>query len=138
MRLIKNREVRKIIIEHVELTLIFLFDYLLCKIGILESLKVLLDERQKLLFVDGTLVKLINNILQKMLARRKQRFHFCARDIMRGMQTRFDRNNIRPPASVVVSRPSQPLIQKIAELHFTVPKKWRTVLVNWAQKERWF
>ena len=54
MRLIKKREVRKIIIEHVELTLIFLFDYLLCKIVILESLKVLfLDEKQKLPSVDG-------------------------------------------------------------------------------------
>merc|ERR1711994_821741 len=56
MRVIKKSEVRKIIIGHVELTLIFLFDYLLCKIAILESLKVLfLDKKQKLLSVDGTL-----------------------------------------------------------------------------------
>ena len=55
MRVIKKSEVRKIIIGHVELTLIFLFDYLLCKIAILESLKVLfLDKKQKLLSVDGT------------------------------------------------------------------------------------
>ena len=54
MRVIKKSEVRKIIIGHVELTLIFLFDYLLCKIAILESLKVLfLDKKQKLLSVDG-------------------------------------------------------------------------------------
>ena len=56
MRVIKKSEVRKIIIGHVELTLIFLFDYLLCKIAILESLKVLfLDKKQKLLSVDGNL-----------------------------------------------------------------------------------
>ena len=56
MRVIKKSEVRKIIIGHVELTLIFLFDYLLCKIAILESLKVIfLDKKQKLLSVDGTL-----------------------------------------------------------------------------------
>ena len=55
MRVIKKSEVRKIIIGHVELTLIFLFDYLLCKIAILESLKVLfLDKKQKLLSVDGS------------------------------------------------------------------------------------
>ena len=55
MRVIKKSEVRKIIIGHVELTLIFLFDYLLCKIAILESLKVLfLDKKQKLLSDDGT------------------------------------------------------------------------------------
>ena len=54
MRVIKKSEVRKIIIGHVELTLIFLFDYLLCKIAILESLKVhFLDKKQKLLSVDG-------------------------------------------------------------------------------------
>ena len=54
MRVIKKSEVRKIIIGHVELTLIFLFDYLLCKIAILESLKVLfVDKKQKLLSVDG-------------------------------------------------------------------------------------
>ena len=54
MRVIKKSEVRKIIIGHVELTLIFLFDYLLCKIAILESLKVLfLDKKQKLLSDDG-------------------------------------------------------------------------------------
>ena len=48
MRVIKKSEVRKIIIGHVELTLIFLFDYLLCKIAILESLKVLfLDKKTK-------------------------------------------------------------------------------------------
>ena len=53
---IKKSEVRKIIIGHVELTLIFLYDYLLCKIVILESLKVLfLDKKQKLLSVDGLL-----------------------------------------------------------------------------------
>ena len=57
---IKKSEVRKIIIGHVELTLIFLFDYLLCKIAILESLKVLfLDKKQKLLSVDGTKVMLL-------------------------------------------------------------------------------
>ena len=56
MRVIKKSEVRKIIIGHVELTLIFLFDYLLCKIAILESLKVLfLDKKQKLLSVDGSI-----------------------------------------------------------------------------------
>ena len=55
MRVIKKSEVRKIIIGHVELTLIFLFDYLLCKIAILESLKVLfLDKKQKLLSVNGS------------------------------------------------------------------------------------
>ena len=36
MRVIKKSEVREIIIGHVELTLIFLFNYLLCKIPILE------------------------------------------------------------------------------------------------------
>ena len=46
MRVIKKSEVRKIIIGHVELTLIFLFDYLLCKIAILESLKVLFLDKQ--------------------------------------------------------------------------------------------
>ena len=61
MRVIKKSEVRKIIIGHVELTLIFLFDYLLCKIAILESLKVLfLDKKQKLLSVDGTVLKKMN------------------------------------------------------------------------------
>ena len=54
MRVIKKSEVREIIIVHVELTLIFLFHYLLCKIAILESLKVLfVDKKQKLLSVDG-------------------------------------------------------------------------------------
>ena len=67
MRVIKKSEVRKIIIGHVELTLIFLFDYLLCKIAILESLKVLfLDKKQKLLSVDGT----YDNVLQFMLSHR--------------------------------------------------------------------
>ena len=57
MRVIKKSEVRKIIIGHVELTLIFLFNYLLCKIAILESLKVLfLDKKQKLLSDDGMLI----------------------------------------------------------------------------------
>ena len=69
MRVIKKSEVRKIIIGHVELTLIFLFDYLLCKIAILESLKVLfLDKKQKLLSVDGMLpimdVMLVDEFLQ--------------------------------------------------------------------------
>ena len=60
MRVIKKSEVRKIIIGHVELTLIFLFDYLLCKIAILESLKVLfLDKKQKLLSVDGNTIKML-------------------------------------------------------------------------------
>ena len=54
MRVIKKSEVREIIIGHVELTLIFLFDDLLCKIAILESLKVrFLDKKQKLLSDDG-------------------------------------------------------------------------------------
>ena len=55
MRVIKKSEVREIIIGHVELTLIFLFDEFLCKIAILESLKVrFLDKKQKLLSDDGT------------------------------------------------------------------------------------
>ena len=50
MRVIKKSEVREIIIGHVELTLIFLFDDFLCKIAILEPLKVrFLDKKQKLL-----------------------------------------------------------------------------------------
>ena len=45
---------REIIIGHVELTLIFLFDDFLCKIAILEPLKVrFLDKKQKLLSDDG-------------------------------------------------------------------------------------
>ena len=49
MRVIKKSEVREIIIGHVELTLIFLFDDFLCKIAILEPLKVrFLDKKQKL------------------------------------------------------------------------------------------
>ena len=66
MRLIKKSEARKIIIGNVELTLLFLFDYLLCKIAILESLKVLfLDKKQKLLSVDGiaVVVCFLDNIL---------------------------------------------------------------------------
>ena len=55
MRVIKKSEVREIIIGHVELTLIFLFDDFLCKIAILEPLKVrFLDKKQKLLSDDGT------------------------------------------------------------------------------------
>ena len=54
MRVIKKSEVREIIIGHVELTLIFLFDDFLCKIAILEPLKVrFLDKKQKLLSDDG-------------------------------------------------------------------------------------
>ena len=54
MRVIKKSEVREIIIGHVELTLIFLFDDFLCKIVILEPLKVrFLDKKQKLLSDDG-------------------------------------------------------------------------------------
>ena len=54
MRVIKKSEVREIIIGHVELTLIFLFDDFLCKIAILESLKVrFLDKTQKLLSDDS-------------------------------------------------------------------------------------
>ena len=49
MRVIKKSEVREIIIGHVELTLIFLFDDFLCKIAILGALKVrFLDKKQKL------------------------------------------------------------------------------------------
>ena len=45
---------REIIIGHVEFTLIFLFDDFLCKIAILEPLKVrFLDKKQKLLSDDG-------------------------------------------------------------------------------------
>ena len=56
MRVIKKSEVREIIIGHVEFTLIFLFDDFLCKIAILEPLKVrFLDKKQKLLSDDGTL-----------------------------------------------------------------------------------
>ena len=54
MRVIKKSEVREIIIGHVELTLIFLFDDFLCKIAILEPLKDrFLDKKQKLLSDDG-------------------------------------------------------------------------------------
>ena len=54
MRVIKKSEVREIIIGHVEFTLIFLFDDFLCKIAILEPLKVrFLDKKQKLLSDDG-------------------------------------------------------------------------------------
>ena len=69
MRVIKKSEVRKIIIGHVELTLIFLFDYLLCKIAILESLKVLfLDKKQKLLSVDGICKALPQSICSRFLS----------------------------------------------------------------------
>ena len=55
MRVIKKSEVREIIIRHVELTLIFLFDDFLCEIVILEPLKVrFFDKKQKLLSDDGT------------------------------------------------------------------------------------
>ena len=48
MRVIKKSEVREIIIGHVELTLILLFDDFLCKIAILEPLKVrFLDDSKK-------------------------------------------------------------------------------------------
>ena len=56
MRVIKKSEVREIIIGHVEFTLIFLFDDFLCKIAILEPLKVrFLDKKQKHLSDDGTM-----------------------------------------------------------------------------------
>ena len=56
MRVIKKSEVREIIIGDVEFTLIFLFDDFLCKIAILEPLKVrFLDKKQKLLSDDGTI-----------------------------------------------------------------------------------
>ena len=55
MRVIKKSEVREIMIGHVEFTLIFLFDDFLCKIAILEPLKVrFLDKKQKLLSDDGS------------------------------------------------------------------------------------
>ena len=55
MRVIKKSEVREIIIGHVELTLIFLFDDFLCKIAILEPLKDrFLENKQKLLSDDGS------------------------------------------------------------------------------------
>ena len=55
MRVIKKSEVREIIIGHVELTLIFLFDDFLCQIAIFESIKVcFLDKNQKLLSDDGS------------------------------------------------------------------------------------
>ena len=64
MRVIKKSEVREIIIGHVELTLIFLFDDFLCKIAILEPLKVrFLDKKQKLLSDDGTTSILLKNRL---------------------------------------------------------------------------
>ena len=47
MRVIKKSEVREIIIGHVELTLIFLFDEFLCKIAILEPLKVHFLDKNK-------------------------------------------------------------------------------------------
>ena len=54
MRVIKKSEVREIIIRHVELTLIFLFDDFLCQIVILDLLKVrFFDNKQKLLSDDG-------------------------------------------------------------------------------------
>ena len=54
MRVIKKSEVREIIIGHVELILIYLFDDFLCKIAILEPLKVrFFDKKQKLLSDDG-------------------------------------------------------------------------------------
>ena len=54
MRVIKKSEERELIIGHVELTLIFLFNEFLCKIAILEPLKVrFLDKKQKLLSDDG-------------------------------------------------------------------------------------
>ena len=47
---------REIILGHVEFALIFLFDGFLCKIAILEPLKVrFLDKKQKLLSDDGSL-----------------------------------------------------------------------------------
>ena len=47
---------REIILGHVEFALIFLFDGFLCKIAILEPLKVrFLDKKQKLLSDDGNL-----------------------------------------------------------------------------------
>ena len=64
MRVIKKSEVREIIIGHVEFTLIFLFDDFLCKIAILEPLKVrFLDKKQKLLSDDGTTSILLKNRL---------------------------------------------------------------------------
>ena len=56
MRVNKKSEVREIIIRHVELTLIFLFDDFLCEIVILEPLKVRFfdKKKQKLLSDDGT------------------------------------------------------------------------------------
>ena len=47
MRVIKKSEVREIIIGHVEFTLIFLFDDFLCKIAILEPLKVRFLDKNK-------------------------------------------------------------------------------------------
>ena len=64
MRVIKKSEVREIIIGHVELTLIFLFDDFLCKIAILEPLKDrFLDKKQKLLSDDGTLLDCLDRFL---------------------------------------------------------------------------
>ena len=63
MRVIKKSEVREIIIGHVELTLIFLFDDFLCKIAILEPLKDrFLDKKQKLLSDDGKFKKKLGAI----------------------------------------------------------------------------
>ena len=79
MRVIKKSEVRKIIIGHVELTLIFLFNYLLCKIAILESLKVLfLDKKQKLLSVDG------RYLLHNVSGRPQLGWEFCGCTYHRG------------------------------------------------------
>ena len=64
MRVIKKSEVREIIIGHVELTLIFLFDDFLCKIAILEPLKDrFLDKKQKLLSDDGTQFVIMHKFL---------------------------------------------------------------------------
>ena len=61
MWVIKKSEVREIIIRHVKLTLNFLFDDFLCKIVILELLKVrFFDKKQKLLSDDGNKWSLLN------------------------------------------------------------------------------
>ena len=63
MRLMKKSEVREIKIGHVEFTLIFLFHDFLCKITILELLKVrFLDKKQKLLSDDGTSISEIERL----------------------------------------------------------------------------
>lgn len=67
MRVIKKSEVREIIIGHVEFTLIFLFDDFLCKIAILEPLKVrFLDRKQKLLSDDGGVARKFKSICRKL------------------------------------------------------------------------